>query len=254
MNDDLSGFNDWSQAFAEWQDVSISELHGIMTALMTVCTPPDGDGWRLLLSELSFAEPSDDALTLLTEYAEDTSHMLSDNEDAYEFAPLVPDDEHELTERLFALKDWAGGFLTGVGVAELNFNKDEGELLTDLAKIAGMAVETEEQAADNALLDADELAEMSDEMSDEWLDDTDSDEQQAAAEEEYLQLYEFARMLPVSLNRKNRKSIKDLSIIKGLSPERLTAQEIKTTATKPTKSITAESQTLPPVLDVMKKQ
>ena len=44
MNDNISGWDDWSAAFAEWSDVSISELHGLMTGVMPACHAPDEDG------------------------------------------------------------------------------------------------------------------------------------------------------------------------------------------------------------------
>ncbi|TWV83065.1 UPF0149 family protein [Moraxella sp. VT-16-12] len=210
MSDFLSGWQDWQTAFQDWHDVSISELHGLMSAIMTACQPTDTDGWTLILQELSFDVPNLEALTLLSEYAEDVSFMLKDNDDAYGYEPLVPDDEHELSERFLALKDWAGGFITGLGVAEVALSADENEQVADLAKIASIRPDEN--------------------------DEFDGDE------EGYLHLFEFARMVPVLLFRKNRKNIKELSIIKGLSPERLTAQEHQ------------QEKQLPPVFDVMQKQ
>lgn len=210
MNDDFSGYNDWQQAFAHWSDVSISELHGLMTALMTACAPADSETWALLLDELSFSSLETEALELLTEYGEDVSFTLKDQDDAYAYEPLVPDDEHELSERFLALKNWAGGFITGLGVAEVHLSKEEAEQIADLAKIASIRPD------DN--------------------DDFDGDE------ENYLQLFEFVRMIPVALYRKNRKAIKDLAIIKGLSPDRLTAKESQ------------NPKNLPPVFNVMGKQ
>lgn len=208
MSDYLSGWQDWQSAFSDWTDISISELHGLMSAIMTACQPTDTDGWAKLLGELSFSIPSQDALSLLSEYAEDVSFMLKDNDDAYGYEPLVPDDEHELSERFLALKDWASGFITGLGVAEMALSKEEQEHLSDLAKIASIRPDEN--------------------------DEFDGDE------EEYLYLFEFARMVPVLLFRKNRKAIAELSVIKGLSPDHLTAQESQ----KP----------LPFVFDVMQKQ
>lgn len=210
MSDFLSGWQDWQTAFQDWHDVSISELHGLMSAIMTACQPTDTDGWTLILKELSFDVPNLEALTLLSEYAEDVSFMLKDNDDAYGYEPLVPDDEHELSERFLALKDWAGGFITGLGVAEVALSDDENEQVADLAKIASIRPDEN--------------------------DEFDGDE------EGYLYLFEFARMVPVLLFRKNRKNIKELSIIKGLSPERLTAQEHQ------------QEKQFPPVFDVMQKQ
>ncbi len=209
MNDDFSGYSDWQQAFTHWSDISISELHGIMTAVMTVCLPADGDTWAILLDELGFTPLETDALTLLTDYSEDVSFMLKDQDDAYTYEPLLPDDEHPLSERFMALKDWAGGFITGLGVAEINLNDEEKEQIAYLAKIASIRPDEN--------------------------DEFDGDE------ESYLQLFEFARMIPVGLYRKKRKAIKELSIIKGLSLGRLTAKE-------------AQQKSLPPVFDVMSKQ
>lgn len=207
MSDGLSGYSDWQAAFESWSDVSISELHGLMTAIMVACHPTDEAGWTALLEELSFAIPEQKAMQLLTEYAEDVSFALKDQDDAYAYEPLVPDDEHDLSERFMALKDWAGGFITGLGVVDMVFGEDEHEQIADLAKIASIR--------------------------------PDENEEFAGDEEEYLYLFEFARMVPVSLYRKNRKFIKELALIKGLSLERLTAKE---------------SQKLPFVVDAMAKQ
>lgn len=126
----------------------------------------------------------------------------------------MPDDEHELSERFLALKDWAGGFITGLGVAEVALTADEREQVADLAKIASIRPDEE--------------------------DEFDGDE------EEYLYLFEFARMVPVSLSNRKRKNVTDLSIIKGLSPDRLTASEIQ-------KEHEAQKE-LPPVFNAMDKK
>lgn len=214
MSDDLSGFNDWTEAFSTWTDVSISELHGLMSALMTACHPTDVAGWSAILTELSFALPDERALELLAEYGEDVSFALKDKDDAYGYEPLVPDDEHELSERFLALKDWAGGFITGLGVAEVALTADEREQVADLAKIASIRPDEEDEFGGD--------------------------------EEEYLYLFEFARMVPVSLSNRKRKNVADLSIIKGLSPDRLTASEIQ-------KEHEAQRE-LPPVFNAMDKK
>lgn len=210
MSDELSGFNDWTEAFGAWTDISISELHGLMSAIMTVCHPTDVAGWSTILTELSFGLPDERALELLSEYAEDVSFALKDKDDAYAYEPLVPDDEHELSERFLALKDWAGGFITGLGVAEVVLSDDEREQIADLAKIASIRPDDE--------------------------DEFDGDE------EEYLYLFEFARMVPVSLSHRQRKKVTDLSIIKGLSLDRLTANELQ------------KEKSLPPVFNAIDKK
>lgn len=208
MDDNISGWNDWSATFSDWTDVSISELHGLMTGLMTACDAPDADGWKKVLEELSFSEMEEPALNLLTEEAEDTVFTLKDKDDAYAYTPLVPDDEHDLYERIVALKHWANGFMTGFGVTDCTLTAEENEMLADLAKIGAIRIEP--------------------------------DDEFEGGEESYLHLFEFARMVPVSLATRKRKPVLELPLIAGLSMGSKTANEIA-----------AESAGMPPVLDAM---
>ncbi len=211
MNDNISGWNDWQGAIADWSDVSISELHGLMTGLMTACNAPDEDVWAQVLEELSFAPLPEAALTLLTEEAEDTVFQLKDQDDAYAFSPLVPDDEHDLLERIVALKHWSNGFMTGFGVSDCRISADENEMLADLAKIGAIRIEDEDDFE--------------------------------GGEEAYLQLFEFARMVPVSLATRKRKAVKELPLIAGLAIDAKTAKEYKAEA--------KSAKAMPPVIDVM---
>lgn len=69
------------------------------------------------------------------------------------FAPLVPEDDGALVERVRALADWCGGFLYGVGAGgagrELAAADDIGEILRDLGEIA-RAQPGPQQATDTA--------------------------------------------------------------------------------------------------------
>ncbi|WP_434354367.1 UPF0149 family protein [Psychrobacter sp. HD31] len=205
MNDSLSGWNDWQEAFTNWTDVSVSELHGLMTGLMTVCDAPNEKVWIKVLEELSFTVPEEKALSLLVEEAEDVAFQLKDKDDAYQFTPLVPDDENDLYERVQALKQWANGFLTGFGVSDCNnLSEQEVELLSDLARIGSIRIN--------------------------------SDDEFEGGEESYLHLFEYVRMVPVSMATRKRKSVMSLPLIAGLPLEAKTANEL------------AEKQ-LPPVVD-----
>lgn len=211
MNDNISGWNDWNDAFANWSDVTISELHGLMTGIMTACEAPTEEGWIQLLTELSFSIPESAALTLLTEEAEDTVFQLKDKDDAYAYTPLVPDDEHDLYERVIALKHWANGFLTGFGITDCRITAEETDQLNTLSKIGGIRVSP--------------------------------DDEFEGGEEAYLHLYEFARMVPVSFSTRKRKPIKDLSLISGLSLDAKTALELQAEGNRP--------KPMPPVIDAM---
>ncbi len=215
MNDNISGWNTWSAAFEDWTDVTISELHGLMTGLMTACNAPDEQGWATVLSELSFEALPEPALTLLTEEAEDTVFQLKDKDDAYAFTPLVPDDEHDLYERVMALKQWANGFMTGFGITDCRLSVEENEMLTDLAKIGAIRLE--------------------------------DDEDFEGGEESYLYIYEFARMVPVSFATRTRKPVKELALIAGLAIDAKTTKEQQADSSK----LNTKSKPMPPVVDAM---
>ena len=211
MNDNISGWNTWSNTIGDWTDVSISELHGLMTGLMTACNAPSEREWATVLAELSFAPLPEAALTLLTEEGEDTVFQLKDKDDAYAYMPLVPDDEHSLYERVMALKQWANGFMTGFGITDCSLSAEENEMLSDLAKIGAIRLE--------------------------------EDEEYEGGEESYLYIYEFARMIPVSFATRKRKPVKELALISGLAIDAKTTKELQAEGKLP--------KPMPPVLNVM---
>lgn len=195
MDDYLSGWQDWQQNFAEWHDVSISELHGLITGVLTVCDAPKSqeyDIWQTFLSELSFTELEPETLEFLAEEAEDIGATLSDKEDNYQFLPLLPDDEHPLYERLMALKNWANGYLTGFGVTDSRLRAEENALFSDLAKIGALKIdEFDESLQSNNNPDG---------------------------ELQYMELLEFVRMIPVSVQEgRVRKPLKKLPLIAGFA-------------------------------------
>lgn len=235
MSDYLSGFDDWTAAFVDWTDVSISELHGLLSALMCAIKPMSEDEWRQLLAELSFSIPSDKALELLAECSEDVSFALKDKDDAYEFTPIIPDDEHDLYERFVALKNWASGFITGIGVADIHLKEDELEMLSDLAKIAALRPDDMSEL----FLEAEETGEQSldEAFEDDGYDEAAENDTHESGESMYFGLYEFARMVPVAFAVRQKKPFKELALVKGLDPSRKTAKETA----------------LPPIMDAMHK-
>ncbi|OBX60740.1 hypothetical protein A9299_05995 [Moraxella osloensis] len=203
MDDYISGWQDWTQAFEDWHDVTISELHGLISGVLSVCDAPTEQQWQLLLTELSFTELEPKALEIVTEEGEDMVAVLTDDADSYQFMPLLPDDDHPLYERLMALKNWANGFLTGFGVTDSALRPEENTLFNDLAKIGALRVDVYDEA----------------------LQGTDN----AEGEVEYMELLEFVRMIPVSVSQgRVRKSVAKLPLIAGFALNRPVgkAQEI----------------------------
>ena len=172
MQDDISGWSEWYRNFSSIEEISSpSELHGLLTGIVCVTQAPSSDEWVQILETLDVPELNPEALELLTGEAEDIFHALS--EDELDYLPLLPDDEHSLAERVQALADWCAGVVLGFGLASGHIRNDEMELIEHLQDVA--AVEFE---------------------------DSDND---AEGEESYQELYEFVRLIPVSLSVGRKK-------------------------------------------------
>ncbi|WP_267531014.1 UPF0149 family protein [Acinetobacter oleivorans] len=182
MQDDISGWTDWNAHFEGIEEISSpSELHGLLTGIVCVTEAPTREQWSQILTTLNVPELSEDALTLLTDEAEDVINALS--EDELDYLPMLPDDDHLLRERVQALSDWCAGVVLGFGLASGHIRPDELELIENLQDIA--AVEFE---------------------------DSDNDEE---GESSYEELYEFVRLIPVSLSIGRKKiTVAESSLLK----------------------------------------
>lgn len=182
MQDDISGWTDWNAHFEGIEEISSpSELHGLLTGIVCVTEAPTREQWSQILTTLNVPELSEDALTLLTDETEDVIHALS--EDELDYLPMLPDDDHLLQERVQALSDWCAGVVLGFGLASGHIRPDELELIENLQDIA--AVEFE---------------------------DSDNDEE---GESSYEELYEFVRLIPVSLSIGRKKiTVAESSLLK----------------------------------------
>ncbi len=186
MQDDISGWSSWVLQFNEIEEISSpSELHGLLTGVVCITQAPSAVQWQHILSSLHVPEMSQQALTLLADEAEDVSHALGD--DDLDYFPMLPDDTHSLSERVAALADWCAGMVLGFGLASGHIRADESELIGHLQDVA--AVVFDEQ-------DDDEDGEIS-----------------------YQELYEFVRLIPVSLSVGREKiAVADSSLLKHLQP------------------------------------
>lgn len=167
MQDDISGWTEWEGNFAEIEEISSpSELHGLVTGIVCVAQAPTASEWQQILATLNVPPLDDEGLDMLAVEGEDVAHALS--EDELDYLPLLPDDEHTLEERVQALADWAAGVVLGFGLASGHIRADELELIEHLQDVA--AVE---------------------------FDESDNDEE---GEQSYQELYEFIRLIPISLS------------------------------------------------------
>ena len=172
MQDDISGWLDWNQNFDGIEEISSpSELHGLLTGIVCVTETPSRAEWLQILSTLDVPKLDDEALAMLSEEAEDVSHALS--EDELDYLPMLPDDEHTLSERVQALADWCAGVVLGFGLASRHIRADEEELIESLQDVASVE-----------------------------FDESDDDEEGEAS---YQELYEFVRIIPISLSMGRKK-------------------------------------------------
>ncbi|ABO11470.2 UPF0149 family protein [Acinetobacter baumannii] len=183
MQDDISGWTEWNAHFEGIEEISSpSELHGLLTGIVCVTEAPTREEWTQILTTLNVPELNEEALALLTDEAEDVAHALS--EDELDYLPMLPDDEHLLQDRVQALSDWCAGVVLGFGLASGHVRTDERELIEHLQDVA--AVEFE---------------------------DSDNDEE---GESSYEELYEFVRLIPVSLSIGRKKvTVAESSLLKN---------------------------------------
>lgn len=183
MQDDISGWNEWNDAFTSIEELSSpSELHGILTGIVCVTQAPTEEEWKHILASLAVPELPDTALQLLKEETEDVAADL--HEDELDYLPMLPDDQHSLVERVNALADWCTGVVLGFGLASGFVRSDEKEWIEHLQDVA--AVEFEE---------------------------SDDDEE---GEESYHELYEFVRLIPVNLATGRKKvAVSETGLLKN---------------------------------------
>lgn len=183
MQDDISGWNEWNQNFEGIEEISSpSELHGLLTGIVCVTEAPTRDEWLQILATLNVPTLNDQALSVLSDEAEDVAHALA--EDELDYLPMLPDSEHLLQERVQALADWCAHVVLGFGLASGHIRSDEVELIEHLQDVA--AVE---------------------------FDESDNDEE---GEMGYEELYEFVRLIPVSLSIGRKKiPVSESSLIKS---------------------------------------
>ncbi|WP_438357672.1 UPF0149 family protein [Acinetobacter baumannii] len=194
MQDDISGWTEWNAHFEGIEEISSpSELHGLLTGIVCVTEAPTREEWTQILTTLNVPELNEEALALLTDEAEDVAHALS--EDELDYLPMLPDDEHLLQDRVQALSDWCAGVVLGFGLASGHVRTDERELIEHLQDVA--AVEFE---------------------------DSDNDEE---GESSYEELYEFVRLIPVSLSIGRKKvTVAESSLLKNFYAKSLCTRQI----------------------------
>lgn len=128
-----------------------AELHGLLCGLLCADADLNGDRWlrharEMLTEDTEFSQPVRDLLAKLLDYG---VAQLSSFECS--IAPLLPDDDAPLRQRVDALGAWCQGLLYGLGLGQVEqrgaLSEESQEFLRDAMEIAQAGFETDE--ADN---------------------------------------------------------------------------------------------------------
>ena len=122
--------------------IDAAEAHGWLSGALCVRKDYGARDWLAELAAGSGGEAPAAEPPLADVPAETLAALESDG---FEFAPLLPDDDAPLADRVEALAAWSGGFLYGIGTGasekSLAGASDVGEFLRDLADIARAELE-----------------------------------------------------------------------------------------------------------------
>jgi uncharacterized protein YgfB (UPF0149 family) len=117
--------------------VDAAEAHGWLSGALCVRKDYGAKDWLAELAADSGGEAPGAEPPLADVPAETLAALGSDG---FEFAPLLPDDDAPLADRVASLAAWSGGFLYGIGTGAsekaLGGAGDVNEFLRDLADIA----------------------------------------------------------------------------------------------------------------------
>jgi uncharacterized protein YgfB (UPF0149 family) len=132
---------------------SPAELHGNLTGQLLVNPALAGEHWQhMVLEDYGFEEnPGPGLKTVLDAFFEMTRDRLQ--RDDFSFDLLLPD-EGELGQRVASLANWVNAFLSGLALGGLKSEKglsaDSREFLRDLAEIARLDDQVEENQGEEA--------------------------------------------------------------------------------------------------------
>jgi len=143
-------YDELSSDLEDWAGIcSSSEIHGLVAGLGSVALA----GKFKLVKDIVLRHLEEDDcaphITAVIQVLQES--VIAQFEDPeFGFAPLLPDDDEELSLRIGALAQWCQGFLvgfgTGVKTAEVNFSQDTQEVLRDLVEISNVADDLDQEA------------------------------------------------------------------------------------------------------------
>lgn len=136
------------------QSISISELHGAVCGLAAGISRSlyeDAEERDLLRDLIKLL--GSDALTdadSVDEFVHASLDALMD--DDLGFAPLLPDDDAPIAERVLGIAEWCGAFAAGYGTQPIAEDEQGEELLNDFIAISGAEIHDEDDETAEAAL------------------------------------------------------------------------------------------------------
>ncbi|MEM7027300.1 MAG: UPF0149 family protein [Pseudomonadota bacterium] len=132
-----------------------AECHGVMSAYFIFHNELQMELLRdHLVSGLDDHIALEQAYVVLDAIGENVVNVLESEEITFKL--LIPDDDESIAERATALSEWCAGFLSGLGLGGFNnerpLSSDCEEFIKDLAKIAQLETQPEEDESSEAAL------------------------------------------------------------------------------------------------------
>ena len=143
-----------------------SEAQGLLAGIVCAGGKSEPDLWlSYLLGENTLSAAANEVSQQLTGLHTDILRQF--NDDAFGFAPLLPDDDAPLSVRTEALSQWCGGFLYGLALGgireDVEMPENVSEVMKDFYEIshARFAYETTDDADEAAYMEIVEYVRMS---------------------------------------------------------------------------------------------
>ena len=133
--------------------VSAAELHGLLSGMLCAGVDKKPD-WLILLYDYTTqgdAWPTNAKAMAESLFNQTASDLKSTDMD---FTLLQPEQNTSLSEQAQALTDWVNGFLAGFGIAGASKTSsvDSKEILEDLAQIAQLGIDEDENESEQLAL------------------------------------------------------------------------------------------------------
>jgi uncharacterized protein YgfB (UPF0149 family) len=125
--------------------VNPSLLHGTVCGMLCGAPAQAIYAYRRALIDLldEAAEVDDDELARFIEYAADDLAAPD-----LGFAPLLPDDDQAITDRVDALAQWSAGFVAGFEEVGGDLDEEAADALEDIARIADVGADVDDDEFD----------------------------------------------------------------------------------------------------------